>query len=130
MAASEKTGRQLDQQVNIVRLDGRTVGSAVAPYFAAAITAVDDDIALARVGLNTHRAKDAAAGVLAVARIDIHMQRTEAARAVVARAVPQRQDLKPAILTDKSIVIFLKALVFHRFFLILSALLAHTACRG
>ena len=106
--------RQADQQINVVRLDGGLVGRAVAADLAAFLALVNDDIALARVRLDAHGAQDAAACVLAVARLDIHVQGTKATRAMVARAISERQNGKAAVAADKAVVIFSKAFCFQQ----------------
>ena len=75
---------QTDQQVDIIRLHRRFVCCAVTADLTAPITLVNDDIPLARVGLYTNGAQNAAAIVLPVAGIHVYVQRAQAPRAMVA----------------------------------------------
>ena len=74
---------QADQQGEIVRLNRCLVGGAVALDFAALRASVDDDIPPPRVRLNPDRLHLPAAFVRTVARIDIHVERPQAERAVI-----------------------------------------------
>jgi hypothetical protein len=46
--------------------------------------------------------------------LDIHVQGTKATRAMVARAISERQNGKAAVAADKAVVIFLKAFCFQQ----------------
>ena len=81
---SSVTRCQTDEQINVVRLDGCFVCRAVAANLTALVATVENDIAAARVGLNTEGAEDAAAGIGAVAGEVVNVERAETARAMVA----------------------------------------------
>ena len=114
---SKRAGSETDQEIHIVGLDLCLVCRLVADRCAALLAAVRNDKALFIVGLASDGAENTAAGILAVARQNIDVQRTEAEGAMVARGVPERQNLFSAACAEKSAVIFLKSLGFHKKFL-------------
>ena len=65
---------QLDQKIDIVRLNLGFVCGFIAADLAAFITAVNDDISLFGVRLHLDGAQNAAARIGTVARIDIHVE--------------------------------------------------------
>ena len=89
--------------------------SAVAVDLAAFGATVDDDVSLFGVWLDANGLHSAAAGVGAVAGIDVHVKRPEAERAVVARGVAEGLYLKSAVGADKAVIVFCKKLLFHIF---------------
>lgn len=109
----EITCCELNEQINVIGLNFGFVRRAIASDLAAFIALVDDDIALFRIGLYANGAKNAAAGVGAIAGVDIHVQGTEALGAVIARAITERLDFKSAVFADERIVVFGKAFLFH-----------------
>ena len=62
------------------------------------------------------RTEDPAAGIGAVAGVDIDVQRAKATRAMIAGAVAQGLDGQTAIFAYKGIVIFRKSFLFHKIF--------------
>lgn len=105
-----------DYQINIIRLDLCFMRRATAHRAAAFFAAVGDDVAFLAVGICTDGNKQTAAGVFAVARHYIHMNRAETARAVVSRRVSERKDRKPTVAAHKAVVIFLKFFALHKIF--------------
>ena len=87
---------------------------AAAAYLAASLTAMHDDIALARVDLDAYGLKCAPAQRGSVPRIDVKMKRPKAEGAMVARAVAKRLDLASAMRADKALIVFGKAFLFHK----------------
>ena len=77
-------GGELDDQVHIVGLHLGFVGGFVSYLSAAFVATVVNDVAAARVGIDVIGAKNAAAGIGAVTRENIHVQRAEAKGTMVA----------------------------------------------
>ena len=87
---------------------------AAAAYLAAGLTAMHDDVALARVDLDAYGLKRAAARGGSVPRVNIKVKRPKAEGAMVARAVAKRLDLASAKRADKALIVFGKAFLFHK----------------
>ena len=98
----------------IVGLNFHIVRRLISADLAAFFTAVNDDVAFFGIGLHLDRAQNAAAGVGAVAGVDIHVQRAKTARTVVAGAVAKGLDGQTAVFADEGIVIFGKSFLFHK----------------
>ena len=105
--------RQANEQTMVVGLDFRVERGAVAADLSALCATVNDDKATARVGFGADRFHLAAAGVCAVAGIDVEVDRREAERAVVARREPQGQDFSAADGAYEAVVVFAKAFFLH-----------------
>ena len=105
--------RKSDEQIEVIGLDLCLVRRFVSDDLPASVTAVRDDKAALRVGVASKRAKKPAAGVGAVAREQVNVQRAETERAMVARAVSERKHGLSAVLADEAVIVFLKSLGFH-----------------
>ena len=114
---SQRAGGEADEEIHIVGLDLCFMCRFVADGRAASFAAVRDDKALFVVGLTADRAQDAAAGIGAVARQNVDVQRAKAKGAVIARSVSEGKHLFAAAHADKSAIVFLKSLRFHKKFL-------------
>ena len=95
------------------KLAAGVIGGAAAGNGAADGAAVDDDEPPAGVRLGADRLHQPAAGVGAVAGVDVHVERPEAERAMVARGVAERGDLAAAMRADETAVVFGKPFLFH-----------------
>ena len=105
--------RELDEQIDVIGLDLGFVCRAIASDLTAFVAFVDDDISFFRVRFHADGAEDTAAGVGAVAGIDVHVQGTEAFGAMIAGAVTKGFYFKAAVFADERIVVFGKAFLFH-----------------
>ena len=93
--------RQTDQQTQVVGLIFGLVGGAISPQFAADGAFVNDDKALARVGLHAKGHHFAAALRRAVTRIYVQMKRPQAEGTVISGAVPEGLHLASAVGADE-----------------------------
>ena len=109
--------RQADEQVHIVRLNLRLVRRLVTHRLTASVASVCDDKAATVVRLASDGAQNSAAGIGAVARQNVDVQRAKAKGAVIARSVSEGKHLFAAAHADKSAIVFLKSLRFHKKFL-------------
>ena len=89
------------------------MGGFVSYGLAAFFASVYDNVPAPRVGLGADRHEKSAAWIGSVAGVDIHVQRMKTKWAVVSRGVAERQNLTPAVCTDKSVVVFCKSFAFH-----------------
>jgi hypothetical protein len=71
---------------------------------------VNDHKAFFGIGLGSDGAKRTATGIGAISRKDIHMERPQAMRTVVAGGIAQRGNLLAAVDADKSRIVFGKSL--------------------
>ena len=110
---SDVSRGELYQQVQVIRLNLCLVCRAVSFYRAAFFAFVNDDISLFRVGFHPYRAHDTAAWISSVSRVYIDMERAEASRAMIARTVAERLNLKPAVFADERVVVFCKKLLLR-----------------
>ena len=108
--------RQADNQVGVIGLDLGFVSGFVARDLAATVTAVYEYITAFGVGNGADGAQNAAAGILTVAGVDVHVKRAKAEGAMVARGVAERKHLFAAVLADKAAIVFLKSFLFHCYF--------------
>lgn len=104
---------QLDYQLDVIGLDLRLVGGAVAVYLTAFGAFMNDDIALFGVGLGADGLHKTAAFACPVSRIYIKVLRPQAIWAMIAGGVAERLYLLAAVLADEGIVVFRKKLGFH-----------------
>ena len=106
--------RKFNNQIHIVGLNLCFVSSLVPYYLAAFVAAVDNYISAFSVGFGFYRAKNSAAAVSSVTRVNVYMQRREAEGTMVSRGVTERENFFAAIYTDEAGIVFLKSLVFHK----------------
>ena len=99
---------------HIIRLYRCVAYGAVALDLAAFSAFVIKDIFPFWIRHSKDGVHNTAAWILTVARHIVHMQRTQAERAVIAGRYTKRKYLFAAVLTNKSTVIFCKALGFHK----------------
>ena len=107
---------KLDDEIHIVGLDLCLVRRFVSDGLAAFFAAVDDDIALLRVGHSTDWAEYSAAFVGSVAGIHVNVKRRKTEGAVISRGVSEREHLASAIFADKARIVLFKAFFFHKSF--------------
>ena len=86
---------------------------AVVPREAADGATVSYDEAAAGIGFYGYRLHKPAALRGTVAGVDIDMERAEASRAMIARTVAERLNLKPAVFADERVVVFCKKLLLR-----------------
>lgn len=110
---------QLDDVIYVVRLNFRFMRGFVAVNFAAFGAFMENDVTLFRVGERFYWVHDAAAFTGSVAGVYVNVKRAKAFGAMVARGIAEGQNLKPAVCTDKTVVVFCEKLLFHVFFLYL-----------
>jgi hypothetical protein len=110
----DSEGGQLDQEIDVIRLNLCLVCRLVSADLTAFITAVNDNISLFGVGLHLDRAQNTAAGIGTVTGIDIHVQGAKTARTVIAGAIAQGLYGQTAIFANEGIVIFRKSFLFHK----------------
>lgn len=106
---------ELDDEIHIVGLNLRLVCRLVSDGLAAFFTAVNDDIALLRVGKRAYGTENAAALVGSVAGVYIDVQGGETEGAVISRGVAERLDALAAGGTDEARIVFRKSFRFHFF---------------
>ena len=96
-------------------MDLGVVSGAVTAELTAFGTTVDDDIAVAvfDVGLGADRLQFTAAGVGAISRVDVHVERPETKRAMVARGIAEREHLFFAMCANKAAIVFGESFLFH-----------------
>lgn len=109
----EITCCELDKQIDVIGLNLGFVCRAIASNLTAFVAFVDDDISFFGVRFHADGAENTAAGVGAVAGIDIHVQGTEALGAMIAGAVTEGLYLEATVFADERIVVFGKAFLFH-----------------
>ena len=107
------SGGQFNDQIDVIGLNFGFVGGFISADLAAFFTTVDDDISFFGIGFCFDRAKDTAAGVGTVTRIDVHVKRAKTSRTMVTGGISQGLDLQAAIFTNERIVIFGKSFLFH-----------------
>ena len=105
--------RQTDQKADAVRLLLRLVRGTVAADLAALGAAVNDDVSLSRIRLDTNRLKLSTALVGSVSRVHVNVERPQTKRTVVARGVAQWLDLLAAMRANESVVVLCKTLLLH-----------------
>ena len=108
------TRRKSYEQVAVVGLYLRLVCRLVTDGSTAPLTAMNDYVALLRVGERLHRTEYTSAGVCSVSRIYINVKGAETEWAVIARGVAEREHLLAAALTDEALIVFLKSFIFHK----------------
>ena len=91
------------------------MSGAVTAELTAFGTTVNNDIAVAvlDVGLGADGLELTAAGIGAVAGVDIDMKRPQTEGTVIARGVAERQDLFSAMRANKAVIVFCKSFLFH-----------------
>ena len=109
----QPSGGEADEQPNAVRLGFCFVGGSVAVDFSAFGALVQNHVTLFGIGFYSDGLHLPAAGVGTVSRIDVHVERPEAEGAMVAGGIAQRKHLLAAMGTNKSVVVFGKAFLFH-----------------
>ena len=82
-------------------MSGATAGKA-----AALVTTVQNNIALLGMRLGAIGAQNAAAGILSVTGVNIHVERAKAKRTVIARGIAKGHDLFAAIFAYKAGIVF------------------------
>ena len=92
------------------------MGGFVADCLPASVASVNYDIATLCIGKCSYRAKDTATTVCSVTGVYVHVKRTEAERAVIARGVSEGQNLFAAVFAYKAVIIFRKTFCFHSYF--------------
>ncbi len=104
---------ELYKQIDIIGLNLCGICCLISDGRAAFFAFIDDYIALFRIGQNLHGAENALTIVRSVSRVDVYMNRTQALGAVVSGGYSERLYLEAAALTDKAVIVFLKAFFFH-----------------
>lgn len=105
--------RELDDEREVVGLDGSVGCRSVSLYLAASCATVDYHISALGVKLDADRLHRCAALVCSVAGIYVNVQGPEAKRTMVARGIAERLHFAPAMSAGKAAVIFTKTLFFH-----------------
>ena len=105
--------RETDQERAVVGLNLGFVRGTVSVDLPAFGATVNDHKALLGIGLGADRLHWSAAFICAISRIDIHMQRPKAKRAMVARGVAQGLYGFSAMLSYKAVIVFGKSFLLH-----------------
>ena len=104
---------QCDKLFYIVGLDLCKMSRAVTAYCTALFAFMHDYISLFRIDLGCYGLHNTAAPVCSIAGINVNVKRVQTVRTMVSRRVSERLDIEPAVLTDKSAIIFCKNFLFH-----------------
>ena len=87
----------------------------IAADVSAPLAFVNYHIAASRVRFDAYRAHYAAAVGGSVAGVDVDVQRAKAERAVIARRISERFDVRAAVRAHKAAVVFAKSFFIHNF---------------
>lgn len=104
---------ELNYQIYVIRLHFCLVRCLISADRAAFLALVNDNISMFGIKLREDRFKQAAAFGSAIAGIIVNVQGIQAFRAVIARGVAERLDLKAAVLAYEAGIVFSESFGFH-----------------